>query len=323
MQAINILFLAPHWRVTLIKAFRKALEELQCSGTLVGLDSDPYSPTLRVMDSVDVIPRFTAPECLREILDFCRCETVHAVIPLTNKAVEFLDANRTAFQEEGIRVFLNEQTVIETCHDKYRLAQFFREQGILAPQTFLGDSNEVGGSFPLFAKQRRGEGGTHSMVLQDESDLEYCRKKYPDHMIQQLLAGKEYSIDWYSDGDGNPVVIVPRERLAIRAGEVRVSRIHLKREVIDAVRHAGSRIGLQGPCNLQGILDEAGKFYFIDINLRFGSGSVHSIAAGANIPYLIYQEIAGQSLPSGIGPLKDGMVMTRFNDSYYIEEQNR
>ena len=109
MKAINILFLAPHWRVTLVKAFRKTLEDLPCAGKLAGADSNPYSPTLQALDPVHIIPRFTSPDCLRKVLDFCLREKIHAVIPLTNKAVEFLDSNRTTFYEGGIQLSLNDK----------------------------------------------------------------------------------------------------------------------------------------------------------------------------------------------------------------------
>ena len=57
---------------------------------------------------------------------------------------------------------------------------------------------------------------------------------------------------------------------------------------------AGTALFAIGPCNIQGIQDKNGTFFFTDLNLRFGSGSVHTIAAGGNIPLMIYQEMAGQ-----------------------------
>ena len=318
MKKLHILFLAPNWRVGLINAFRKTLRNLPGAGKLAAADSDPYSPALQVVDRAHVIPRFDSPGCLEEILDLCRRETIQAIIPLTNKAVEFLDANRTAFSPDNPHLLINDKTVIETCHDKLQLAQFFHKAGITSPKTILAGSPDQTIPLPAFAKQRRGEGGKDCMILQDERDRQYCAAKFPGHVIQPLIRGMEYSIDWFAGRDGAPRVIVPRERLAVRAGEVMVSRIRLQPEIIAAVRRAGLQLGLRGPCTLQGILDAAGLFHITDVNLRFGSGSVHSIAAGADIPLLICREILGEPLPDKADSVHDGAIMTRFSDAFHI-----
>ena len=53
-----------------------------------------------------------------------------------------------------------------------------------------------------------------------------------------------------------PVVVVPRERLIVRAGEVMVSRIQLISKIIEPAKRLGVQLQLRGPANLQGFLDE-------------------------------------------------------------------
>ena len=320
MFETNILFLAPHWRVTLVRAFRETLRKSGLPGKLLGADSDPLSPAFREMDRAGVIPRFSDTDCLGRIMDFCKRESAHAVIPLTNKAIEFLDANREAFAGENIRLLLNDSAVIETCHDKFKFAQFCRCEGIPAPETFLASSfAENAVPFPLISKQRAGEGGKNRMIVEDRRDLEYCRVKYPDHVIQQFIDGREFSIDWFSDPNGNPAVIVPRDRVAVRGGEVMTSRIEMHPGIIVAARRIGARLGLKGPCTLQGLLDKAGNFYFTDINLRFGSGYVHTIAAGADVPLMIYKQLRGEPpLPADTNRVRDGSLMLRYTDAFFL-----
>jgi len=75
---------------------------------------------------------------------------------------------------------------------------------------------------------------------------------------------------------------------------------------------------LQGPANLQGIRAQNGQFFLTDINLRFGSGSGHTIAAGGDMPGLIFRELSGESVPFANGSVKDGSMMTRFQDAFYF-----
>jgi carbamoyl-phosphate synthase large subunit len=288
-------------------------------GKLLGADSDPNSPALRVSTPNCVLPAFSDAECLARLLEFCRREAVHAVIPLTNKAIEFLDANRAAFAGEGIRPLVNDGATIETCHDKYEFARFCRRAGISAPETFLaGSFAEDAVPFPLICKPRVGEGGKNLLLAENRRDLDYCREKHPGHVIQPFIAGREFSIDWYSEPGANPAVIVPRERVAARGGEVTTSRIDLRPDIVAAARDLGAKLGLQGPCTLQGILDASGRFYFTDVNLRFGSGYVHTIAAGADVPLMIYRRLRGEPPPpAAASRVRDGSLMLRYTDAFF------
>lgn len=314
MKAINILFLASHWSVSLIKAFEDARGRCGLKGKLVGADSEQFAATLQITKPSHAIPRFDEPGCLKELQEICARESIHAIVPMSNKAVEFLDENRRPFQQKNVFLFLQERETIAICHDKRRLAKFLAAADILVPAT--AQPRSLKNKFPLFTKRMRGEGGNNCFIVKNQADMEFYAKRYPDNLFQEYIRGKEYSIDWFSDRKGNPILIVPRERLMVRNGEVWISRIHMDQQLIDVARTVGLHLGLRGPCNLQGILDDKGRFLFTDINLRFGSGAVHTIAAGGDIPLMIYKELLGE-LPV-YGTIDDGLIMTRYHESYYI-----
>ncbi|MEE9259132.1 MAG: hypothetical protein V3U37_06280, partial [Nitrospinaceae bacterium] len=171
MKETNILFLAPNWRVSLIKAFQTAKAELNIEGRLVGADSDPNSPALRALDSVHTIPLFSESGCLEQVTEIIRTQSIHAVLPLTNKAVEFLAANRERFEGENVFLYIQENKVIETCHDKLKLAEYCDANNIAAPRTLSLDSPGDSPRFPLIAKPRRGEGSKNCFRINDRADL--------------------------------------------------------------------------------------------------------------------------------------------------------
>ncbi|MDP7556569.1 MAG: ATP-grasp domain-containing protein [Nitrospinaceae bacterium] len=172
--------------------------------------------------------------------------------------------------------------------------------------------------FPLTAKESCGEGrGGDSFMIENQADLDFYSKKLPNHIFQRFVQGREFSIDWFSDKNGVPAVTVPRELLAVHAGEVMMSRIELDLDIIESAKKVGTLLQLRGPANLQGILDESGKFLFTDINLRFGSGAVHSIQARADIPGMIFQELAGGSIENKSNSVTNGSTMSRFHDALY------
>jgi carbamoyl-phosphate synthase large subunit len=309
METIKILFLASHWRVSLIKAFRDSKPSIE----LICADSDQFASTFKEADRFQVLPLFSDPDCLQSLLEVCKAEKVSALVPLTNKAIEFMADHRHELGADGRRLWIPQNSAIEICHDKWKLFEFLMNEGFDTPSTFL--PGKIESSFPLIAKPRRGEGSKEVFVIENSDDSGFYMKKCPQHVFQKRIDGQEFSVDTFFDQQGSPRLIVPRERLVVRGGEVMVSRINMDSVIIDKVKALGTRLGLTGPCTIQGIQD--GKFYFTDVNLRFGSGFVHTISAGGNVPLMMYKELAGQELDSMKLGIKDHSVMTRYPESIF------
>lgn len=309
METIKILFLASHWRVSLIKAFQDAKQPVE----LICADSDSLAPSFKEADRFQVLPLFSGSHCLQSLLEICKAEKVSALVPLTNKAIEFMADHRNELGVDGRRLWIPQNTAIEICHDKWKLFEFLKDEGFDTPSTFL--PGKIESSFPFIAKPRRGEGSKDVFVLENSDDLKFYMKKCPQHVFQKRIDGQEFSVDAFFDQQGSPRLIVPRERLEVRGGEVMVSRINMDAGIIDKVTALGARLGLTGPCTIQGIQDD--KFYFTDVNLRFGSGFVHTISAGGNVPLMMYKELAGQELDAMKLNIKDHSVMTRYPESIF------
>lgn len=317
MKELNLLLLAPHWRVSLVRAFQSSKARLGISGKLVGADSDPLAASLKVADAGYPLPLFEDSACRTKLIDICNSEAIDAILPMTNKAIEFLNRHRKHFDKDNLLVYLQDSGTIEVCHDKQKLAHFFESEGIPCPVTGSAEMFAEIDEFPLIAKPKRGEGGKDNFVIETQRDLEFYAQKYPGHVLQKFIPGEEYTVDWFSDKSGNPLLMVPRQRLAVRGGEVMVSRICMDPAIIKLVRRVGLRLKLCGPANLQGIRAVDGQFLLTDINLRFGSGAGHTIAAGGDMPEYIYRDLSGESDLIEAPSIQDGSVMTRFHDAFF------
>jgi carbamoyl-phosphate synthase large subunit len=317
MEILKILFLASHWRVSLIKAFQDAKSSQSIE--LICVDSDPLAPSFKVADRSQVLPLFSDAQCLPSLQELCETEKVSAIVPLTNKAIDFMVYHRQELQ--GYHLWIPEDQVIGICHDKWKLHEFMEREGFNTPQTFLADNKTTSFPFPLIAKPRRGEGSKNQFILENYGDWDFYKKKCPRHVFQKLIDGKEFSVDCFFDKQGSPRLIVPRERLAVRGGEVMASRINMDSAIIDSIESLGGKLGLTGPCTIQGLRGEDEKFYFTDVNLRFGSGFVHTISAGGDVPQMMFKELSEQELDSEKLSIKNHSVMTRFPENIFHSDQ--
>ncbi len=106
--------------------------------------------------------------------------------------------------------------------------------------------------FPLIAKESCGEGrgGENSFMIENQADLDFYSKKLPNHIFQRFVQGREFSIDWFSGKNGVPAVTIPRELLAVHAGEVMMSRIELDLDIIESAKKSRDPSSTAGPCQL-------------------------------------------------------------------------
>jgi len=314
MEEIPILLLAPNWRFPLVRSFSRARDSLGLKGKLICADSDSFSSSLKAGDRSCIIPLFPDPDCLPRLMELCRSEAVKAVLPFTDKAIDFLDNNRESFDAERIRLLIPPSSAIQVCRDKKTMHSFLVRHDVPTPEIF--ESCPDSDAFPLFAKKRYGEGGEDVFMIRDEDDWNHIARKFPEHIFQRYIRGREFSMDWF--GGNGYCFSAQRERLQVRSGEARVTRLQADSILLEKANSLASILKLSGPACIQGILGADKEFYFTDINLRFGSGVLHTIMAGGNIPEMIYRELAG--LKQSVRKIKDGSVMTRYTDGFLLEE---
>ncbi len=139
-------------------------------------------------------------------------------------------------------------------------------------------------------------------------------------IVQECLGGQEYTIDVYRSRDGKVRCVVPRQRLIVRSGEVESGLTVRDRQLIDtAAGLAGSLGDLWGvfccQCRRAG---EGGQPRFFEINPRFGGGVPLSVAAGANFPLYLLQEVLGLPITAQLGQFTDRLLMLRYDEALFM-----
>ena len=132
------------------------------------------------------------------------------------------------------------------------------------------------------------------------------------------MSGREYTVDIFCDWNGEPVTIVPRERLQVRAGEVLQTQICMDETMIEESRILCKAFKPCGPITVQLIRDAAGTDWFIEINPRFGGGAPLSMKAGARSAEAILRLLDGED--AGEYQVVNDAIYSRFDQSVCITE---
>lgn len=208
---------------------------------------------------------------------------------------------------------------VQICRDKRLTWEFFRKCGVQAPETF-DDITKYHLGFPCFIKPKDGSSSINAYKVDNLDELRSLSERIHDYIIQPYIDGSEFTVDILCDFEGHPIYITPRNRTAVRSGEVSKTVINLDEKIINECKSIVKKFAPCGPITIQLIRNKADKQdYFIEINPRFGGGSPLSIKAGADSPSAILELLLGKFRTSvKTNPVENGAFFSRFDQSIWI-----
>ncbi len=326
-KEINILFTSVGRRSYLVQYFREALGN---SGKLYATNSIKFSTAFNYVDDHAVSPLIYSDEYIPFLLDCCRKWKISAIISLFDIDLMILARNRGLFEKNGVKLIVSDVDVIGKCNDKWHTAEFFRNQGINAPKTFLSVESVVEEvksgslSYPLIVKPRWGAGSIAVSEADDEQELRFYYEKTKkeifasylryesqvdcEHsvLIQEKIAGQEYGLDIINDLDGNYITTIVKKKLGMRSGETDCAMtvsderlMKLGERISTSLRHIAN-------LDVDVIVDD--DMYVIEMNARFGGGYPFSHVAGVDLPAAIVRWLRGESADKSLFDVKAGVL---------------
>ena len=238
---MKILFTSVGRRVELMQAFRCAAEKLKVDLIIIGTDITEDAPALYFCDKTQIVCRIKDKQYIPMLLKFCKEEKVDCLIPTIDTDLLVLAGNKEQFEAIGTKVLVSAADKVKLCRDKNYTADYFISLGLKSPLPFSDvvkyeAAFEAGKQhFPAFIKPKDGSSSMNAYRVDNLEDLKLYAEKIEDYIIQPFISGREYTIDIFCDYYGNPVYITPRERLAVRAGEVLKTKITQDDTMIDEI----------------------------------------------------------------------------------------
>lgn len=317
---MKILFTSVGRRVELMQAFRKAADELGVELTIIGADITESAPALFFCDETKIVCRIKTPEYIPQLLEICKKEQIDCLIPTIDTDLLLLAENKEKFEEIGTKVLISAVDKVKLCRDKRYTADYFLSIGLKSPVPVDNVSKYQSG-YPAFIKPKDGSSSIDAYKVNNAEDLKTYAKKIQDYIVQPYISGREFTIDIFCDYEGNPVYITPRERLAVRAGEVLKTRIHQDDIMIQEMLKLIDDYKPCGQITVQLIQDEVtGENYYIEINPRFGGGAPLSIKAGADSAKAVICMLNGEKLSYVSKAARNNAVYSRFDQSICVDE---
>jgi len=307
----NVMVLSVGRRVELIQWMKVALNNLGLDGKVLAADASILSPALYFADHYEIIPKVNDETYIPFLIQLVNDYEIDLIVPTIDTELLILSANKAKIESETkTKVVVSNKDLIELFSDKKKSNLAFKEIGINVPEVYSSNDSL---KFPVFIKPRFGSSSIGAVRVSSEIQLLGISDLYGEMIIQEYLNGKEFTIDCMVLKKGMPSLIVPRERISIRSGEVIKGKVVKHPILIDVAKLILSRFPLYGPITIQGILvDEI--FYVIEVNPRLGGGVPMSILSGATI----LEDLISDAIEQDVifhDDYRDGKVILRYDKS--------
>lgn len=319
MKELHILFTGVGRRVELLQAFRQAALCLGKDLKIYGADVSNTAPALAYCDFSRIICGMREDHYILELIEICRKDRIDLVIPTIDTDLLVLAENKEKIEASGTKIMVSPLEKIRICRDKRKTSKLFDACGLHSPAP-VDDWKAYKGSFPAFIKPRDGSSSINAFKVENVTELSVYAQQIENYIVQPFVSGEEYTIDIFCDFEGRMLSVVPRRRLAVRAGEVLKTQICMDRTIIREAKVLTEAFKPCGPLTVQMIRDEkSDRNYYIEINPRFGGGVPLSMKAGARSAETILKLLSHEKACCDM-ELADGAIYSRYEQSVCIDE---
>lgn len=294
---MNILITSASNKVWLIQAFKKALMK-NGGGQVYAADIHKQKIALYFADNYSIVPESNDEIFIPEIIKLCLKENIQLIVPTRDGELKVFSEHKKLLEKNNIKVMVADPSTIKICQDKYRFYQYCIKHHFNTIKTSLSSEfSEI--EFPVFVKPRKGAGAQQNFIAQTSEKLALFLKLYDktNFVVQPVIEAEEYTIDLFSDFNGNVISVIPRQRVEVHNGESLIGKTENNQMIIEQASHLAASLRLIGHNTLQCFYEsQTDQITFIEVNPRYGGGADLGFSTGILTPDYLIQLMKGKEL---------------------------
>lgn len=230
---------------------------------------------------IDGIPFVTAPNFIEKLNEVIRENAIEFIYPAHDSVVLFLTENQDKILAKVVSSELN---TVKICRSKRKTYEYLKELDFI-PKFY--ESIEEVESFPVFIKPDIGQGSVGAKKIESKQELEQALIDNKDIIICELLPGKEYTIDCFTDKFKKLRVAKIRDRARIKTGiSVNSKILKMEEKVLRIAEQINDKFNFNGAWFFQLKKDNNEELKLLEISPRIPGTNGVSRNLGINFPLL-------------------------------------
>jgi carbamoyl-phosphate synthase large subunit len=292
---------------------------------VMAVDVNPETPGRHLVKKFVVVPHGDDPEFIPVLLDICRKNDIHVVLPLVTRELIPLAMHTSEFELAGACVMVAPVSSLEIANNKSRLYEFLDWRGIAVPAFRVieeaGQLREACTSLgypardvvirPSVSNGGRGfriissafdpvhllfheKPGQPFVQLEELENILSKANPLPEMLVSEFLPGDELSVDCLCR-EGDTLVAVPRLRKKMVSGISVAGEFVQDREAIAYCSQVAAELKLHGSIGFQLKKSAADQWLILEINPRLQGTTSAALGAGINLPVMAVQMALGNA----------------------------
>lgn len=226
-----------------------------------------------------------------DINEIVKKNKIDLIYPANSIIIDYLSANR---EKINCDILLPEKSVLELTRSKRRTIDCLKD--VIATPVTYNNIDEIF-SYPVFIKPDQGYGAQGAMIINSRQELENI--DFTKFAVQELLPGKEYTVDCFSNKDGKLLFSGARERSRIRMATSMHADIlpsEIEKECEEIANKILQRIKITGAWFFQLKEDKNKKLRLLEIDIRIAGTMCFNRARGVNFALLSIFQFYGHNV---------------------------
>ena len=245
-----------------------------------GLTSTPNHSEYVFSNCITGVPYFDSPDFIEKLNEVIKEYEIDYIYPAYDDIQLFLVQN--ADKINAVIVSADLYTT-EICRSKSKTYRLFKDEDFV-PDTY--SESEVK-KFPVFVKPDVGQGAQGALKVNDAAELKYALNENPGRIICEYLSGEEYTVDCFTDNDGNLLCFKMRNRKRIRTGISVSSEILPEDEKVKQIaKIINSRLHFKGAWFFQLKRNDSGEYRLMEVAPRIAGTIGITRNLGLNYPMM-------------------------------------
>ncbi|MBM3418268.1 MAG: ATP-grasp domain-containing protein [Bacteroidetes bacterium] len=228
------------------------------------------------------IPFYNDPQFIPALKKIIDTYQIDAIYPAMDSVITKLASHQ---QELGCKVITSAVETTEICLSKLKTYQIL-EIKIKVPKIYK--TIEEVTQYPVFIKPMVGYGSRGAKKVKDKHQAEQHLSEYPDSLICEYLPGKEFTVDCFTNKEGNLLFAEARERNRVVNGiSVNTYRVKENQAIFQEIASKiNENISFRGAWFFQVKFNSQGDLVLLEVASRLGGSSSLYRNIGVNFALL-------------------------------------
>ena len=249
---------------------------------LIGANSVDDHGKFVYEDYIDGIPYVNDPEFIPSLQKIVKERNIDAIYPAMDTVITICKKHES---ELGCKVIASPAETTEICLSKKLTYQ--KLQGVIAIPKIYNPSDIDSKEFPVFAKPIVGYSAKGTKKLHSQEEVSNYLIGKDNMLIVEYLPGEEFTVDCFTDKDGNLLFSGARKRNRINNGiSVNTYFAEDQSEFKILAEKINKKIEFRGAWFYQVKCNKDGKLVLLEIASRLGGSSLLSRSIGVNFALL-------------------------------------